>query len=317
MPSKSAQADNTFGGPWSVAKLDCVENYLRSYLKVMANQSWSKLWYIDAFSGDGTQRFKTPDSADTPALFYDQDILDFTEGSAIRALRVSQSREERNQRGIDRFVFIEMSRAKIESLQAAVRTQFPRQYPRCTFVRGDVNTELPNTLGAIPWRQGGRAVCFIDPYATQTKWSTLEAFRGTASDVWYLFPTSALIRLLPRKKLPDPTNALRLDDFFGDSAWRSLYENPQASQLALFGDESNENLKREEGGSRLLRYTKERLSTIFPGVFGPGILKTPRNTPLFALFALVSNNSPAALGPARRIAESLIHAINDTEGRRP
>ena len=208
-----------------------------------------------------------------------------------------------------------MNDSKIESLQNTVRIQFPQQYSHCTFVCGDVNTELPHVLGTIPWRQGGRAVCFIDPYATQTKWSTLEAFRGTASDV--LFPTSALIRLLPRKKLPDPTNALRLDDFFGDSTWRSLYENPQASQLALFGDESNENLKREEGGSRLLHYTKERLSTIFPGVFGPGILKTPRNTPLFALFALVSNNSLAALGPARRIAESLIHAINDTEGRRP
>ena len=87
-----ATLDEGFGGQWSVEKLECVEAYICSYLKVMQNQRW-KLSYIDAFSGEGVQRFKhsiqprNHGSVDTVNEAY---AKAFTEGSSLRALAASK-----------------------------------------------------------------------------------------------------------------------------------------------------------------------------------------------------------------------------------
>ena len=86
-PGKAAADENMFGGSWSMRKLECVQSYLDAYLKVMLNQSWADLWYIDAFSGDGMQKFKpTTEFDSTVSLLEDYDqIRGFTDGSALRA----------------------------------------------------------------------------------------------------------------------------------------------------------------------------------------------------------------------------------------
>ncbi len=124
-----------------------------------------------------------------------------------------------------------------------------------------------------------------------------------------------IIRLLPRFKMPENPNQHKLDVFFGDSSWQKLYSNPHSNQLSLF-DSTESEVERKEGPDELLSYTKTRLKTVFPGVFGPGILKTSGNAPLFALFALVSNPSSSALNIAERISEHLIREINDFGGKR-
>ena len=115
--------------------------------------------------------------------------------------------------------------------------------------------------------------------------------------------------------MPENPNQHKPDVFFGDSSWQKLYSNPHSNQLSLF-DSTESEVERKEGPDELLSYTKTRLKTVFPGVFGPGILKTSGNAPLFALFALVSNPSSSALNIAERISEHLIREINDFGGKR-
>lgn len=130
-----------FGGQWSVEKLECVEAYISSYLKVMQKQRW-ELSYIDAFSGEGIQRFKHAiqsrkhELADADNEVY---ARAFTEGSSLRALAASKEREIEGGRGFDRFYFIELNKAKLDALRCRILSQFPDCVNRCVYICGDVN----------------------------------------------------------------------------------------------------------------------------------------------------------------------------------
>jgi three-Cys-motif partner protein len=52
-----------FGSADTIRKLDCVEKYLKAYLKVMKNQSFDTI-YVDAFAGTG----EIPRAAEHPGL---------------------------------------------------------------------------------------------------------------------------------------------------------------------------------------------------------------------------------------------------------
>lgn len=122
--------ENKYGGKWSLQKLECVASYLDSYLTVMQNQRWAKLWYIDAFSGDGYQTFKDIELDDEtlPLLDEAQSCIEaFTSGSAMRAIELSNKRESCGRRAFDRFVFLEYSETKIESLRNRIAAEYPNQ----------------------------------------------------------------------------------------------------------------------------------------------------------------------------------------------
>ncbi len=78
-----------FGGTWSKSKLDCIEEYARSYLQVMQKQTWCTLDYVDAFAGRGKQLLRTGGAGSdvTGAFFEDEsegaDADAFLVGSAI------------------------------------------------------------------------------------------------------------------------------------------------------------------------------------------------------------------------------------------
>lgn len=79
-----------------------------------------------------------------------------------------------------------------------IDTEFPHLKRFTTVYRGDANEKLSKIINDIDWRFS-RGLLFLDPYATQVDWATLERVAGTKSiDVWYLFPFSALNRMLPK-----------------------------------------------------------------------------------------------------------------------
>lgn len=47
----------TYGGPWTLLKLEIVEHYFDYFVKVMKHQTF-KLCYIDAFAGSGKVNIK-------------------------------------------------------------------------------------------------------------------------------------------------------------------------------------------------------------------------------------------------------------------
>lgn len=300
-----------FGGSWSIEKLECIEGYLLSYLKVFKNQPWADLWYIDAFSGEGIQKLKTGfanavrSSDETDA---DEQLAAFTMGSSLRAIEASKRSEEDGMRGFAHLVFIELDEDKLSALRLRIADEHPDYLDRCEFLQGDVNEVLPKRLHSIPWERA-RGVAFIDPYATQMEWLTVEAFKGTRCDFWMLFPLSAIMRMLPRSHMPGDEWAAKLTRVFGDEGWKAVYN--ERRQLSLFGDADP--YERESGVNGLLEYATQRYEEVFPGVWGPGILRTTQNSPLFALYAIVPNESEQAIKISGRIAKHLLSQIEGTD----
>lgn len=299
-----------FGGSWSIEKLECVEGYLLSYLKVFKNQDWADLWYIDAFSGEGIQRLKELPESDSllnEGLDVDEQAAVFTIGSSLRAVQASKKNEGEGGRGFSHFVFIELDKAKLDALRCRIAEAHPDYLHRCSFLQGDVNEVLPMLLNRIPWKTA-RGVAFIDPYATQMEWQTVEAFKGTRCDFWMLFPLGAIMRLLPRSHRPNEEWTVRLTKVFGDEGWKIIYSEKR--QLSLFPEVDA--YEREPGIGELLAYATERYKQVFPGVCGPGILRTTQNSPLFALYAIVPNESSSARRVSSSIANHLIRQIQST-----
>jgi hypothetical protein len=93
----------------------------------------------------------------------------------------------------------------------------------------------------------------------------------------------------------------------GPHDWKkALYEPTPTGDL--FGDHSD---IRTAHPRRMAEWVKECLQTIFPGVHGPKILHQRRKDgkkgpPLYALFLLISNPEPKALGLAKRFATSVL-----------
>lgn len=315
-PSKSYLAENRFGGPWSREKLDCVQSYIKSYLQVMKKQNWADLWYIDAFSGNGLQRMKAIDGTPAPErLFssddYSEEVKGFITGSSLRAIEASMESHEAGCASFQHYIFIELNENKLNDLRKRIEANYPEEIPKCKFIPQDVNEALPEVLENINWKYE-RGVCFIDPFATQLQWSSMESFRRTKADVWLLSPLSAIIRQLPCNRMPGEAICDRLDHIFGDEGWRGLYHEPEIQQPTLFEIEepSEQQFVREHGDEELTAYITQRLESVFPGVFGPAILKTGNNAPFFLLYGLVANGSSKAIGAAGRIMRSLINSLD-------
>jgi three-Cys-motif partner protein len=297
-----------FGGTWSESKLDCVENYARSYLRVMQNQRWT-LDYVDAFAGRGRQELRAgPRAGDATGAFFEDpsdraDAGEFLVGSAIRALQASIG----SVRPFDRFRFIDADASSCRELKEGVRSQFPTLEHSVSVVCGDANKELNEYVDTVDWRTT-RALVFLDPYGLDVDWGLIQRLAATrACDVWYLFPLSGVVRMMTKSgNIPVAWEA-GLDRVFGTHEWRAEFyrPNPQQSFLAL-----DETLVRDASTGHVLGFLRSRLATAFAAVSEAGILRNSKGSPLFALLLGVSNPSPAARAAALGIANYLVKELN-------
>jgi three-Cys-motif partner protein len=302
----------TFGGPWSRLKLDCVESYAVAYLKVMQQQNWS-LHYVDAFAGQGRQQLKlvasdSDSQSENQASFEfidqdeDQARYEFLEGSALRALKVSNEAT----RGFDRFVFIEASRKAKEQLAQRALVEWPAQAAKIQLLKDDANDAIADYVKNTNWAKT-RALVFLDPFGLQVRWRTIEELAQTrACDVWYLFPIGGVIRMLPSSGQMDPMWEVKLDTLFGTTDWREAFyaDNIQGD---LFGDASRIKNANE---TKILSYIKDRMRSVFAGISEFAILRNSMGYPMFALLMGVTNPSPRAVSSALRISNHLIANLN-------
>jgi len=274
-----------FGGDWTIEKLNILSDYLDFYLKALKSQPFKKV-YIDAFAGSG--RIETRDGTEQIT------------GSIRLALQA--------QNKFDRYVFIEKNPEFAAELQNIVESEFPMLKNRVHVYAEDCNKKLAeicdvtNPSIAKFWREH-RAVLFLDPYATQVKWTTLEAVAGTqAIDLWYLFPFSAAQRMLPKDGVVESWEQ-KLNDLFGDDGWKSRFYklNPQLSLDGI--DTTIKDVNTEE----LAAYICERLKSIFPYVAdNPRFLYNTKMSPLFLFCFAVSNPKTKARDLAKRAAQDSI-----------
>ena len=278
-----------FGGNWTEEKLNIFTSYLDAYLIALQNQKFKKI-YIDAFAGTG--EIETSDGEQ------------YLVGSAKRALSAD--------RKFDQYFFIEGDEKKAAELQNMVDTEFPHMTRIVTIYCGDANEKLAKIISDVDWRFN-RGLLFLDPFATQVNWTTLETVAKTKSiDVWYLFPFSALNRMLPKNGKYETWESC-IDRLLGDSGWQTEFykEDPQISLFDLFpnagiSDSGTRKIK-DANPDHIKAYIISRLETIFPCVSKhPRVFRNSRYSPMFLFCFAISNESAAAQKLAMRIADHIL-----------
>ena len=278
----------TFGGPWTLEKLEILERYLDSYTTALKDRPF-KLTYVDAFAGDGTWQPSSGYATDVYGEF-----AELLEGSARIALEVRD-------KPFDRCVFIEKDRGRSESLR-----DLAEQYPdrRIDVIPDDANTALPSFCNSMS--SSDRAVVFLDPYATQVAWETVEAVARTQKiDCWILFPLMAISRMMPTDSEPSPSLKCKLDVVFGGrDRWEGIYQ--RSSQLSMFGDNSSR--VRASGSDLIAEQYRARLESAFDKVAPTErTFVNSTNSPMFKLFFAASN--PIGASIAVRIANHILENL--------
>ena len=284
-----------FGGTWTEEKLNIFTEYLDAYLTALQKRKFKKI-YIDAFAGTG--EIETSDGRQ------------YLAGSAKRALASDKK--------FDHYYFIEADYQKTEELQNMVNSEFPQLRPIVTIFYGDANDKLAEIIRSVDWRYN-RGLLFLDPYATQVNWTTLENIAQTKSiDVWYLFPFSALERMLPKNGKYDKWENC-IDRLLGDQRWREEFyrKDPQKTLFDLSPDSEQSDEKRmvkDANPDCIKAYILSRLETTFPCVSKLArIFTNSRMAPMFLFCFAISNESKNAQQLALRIAN---HILNKTRQRR-
>jgi len=275
-------SEQHFGGDWTKEKLDMFSGYLDAYLMALQKMNFKKI-YIDAFAGTGTITLKGGQ-------------LEIAGSTKIALMAKRQ---------FDSYYFIENDADKALVLSEMIEREFPNLKNCVTVCRGDANNVLMQLCKAIDWRYS-RALLFVDPFATEFAWSTLEMIGQTkAFDVWYLFPLVALQRMLPRKGVIEPTWRTCINRLLGDDKWEDAFykEDPQ---IDLFGTTS---VYKDVNTDSLKAYIVARLKTVFPAVAdNPKTFLNKKNSPLFLFCFAVASDNPRAQALALRIAQHILNA---------
>ena len=270
-----------FGGPWTEKKLEILHRYLNAYTTALKNQPFT-LHYVDGFAGAGSYT----ESVDEYAEFHE-----FRHGSTRIALEIED-------KPFDRLVFIEKDAGSAEALLDLTGEYLGRWIE---IIQGDANVKVPEfcrDMGNLD-----RAVVFLDPWATQASWTTVEAIANTKKiDCWVLFPLNAVTRMMPVDKEPREAWANQLDRIFGGRKyWQDTYkDSPQLSFL-----DNDPRRARAPGSEQIAARYRGRLRTAFHRVANKSLtLRNSTNAPLFEMFFAVGNPSGAA--PAMRIADHIL-----------
>lgn len=277
MTGRDDRQSPMFGGHWTLEKLDILESYLDAYTTALKEQTFN-LMYVDAFAGTGL--IELPQNDD------DVDKRDFISGSAGRAIRITD-------KAFDRLIFVEQDTKRCEDLERLRNTHYDRNIE---VINSEANYFLHNLQA--DWRKW-RGVLFLDPFATEVEWSTIEKIASyEALDTWILFPASAIARMLPKSRMPEdvePKWADKLTKIFGGESWRELYK--EAPQGELFG---NRGMERDPGVEGLISIYKRNLEHLLGGRFlqKSRTFKNSKNSVLFVFLFCVGN--PRGIKPATR-----------------
>ncbi len=288
---------HSFGGTWTLEKLERIRAYLGAYMTALKNQRF-KLGYIDAFAGTGYINQK---EADNLQPFFSEfsevaeDVKDFYDGSARIALQLENP--------FDTYIFIDKNEVRTTELEN-LKEEFPQLSGRIIIESQEANNYLQNLCGKNWLKTNRRAVMFLDPYGMQVKWETIEAIAKTqAIDLWLLFPLGVAVnRLLRNDGQISPKIEQRLSDMFGTAEWQEFFfrEDPQQD---LF--DSQPKLIKKINLKGIADYFNNRLETIFEKVANnPLYLKNSKNNPLYLLCFAVGNPKGAEI--AVRIAQNIL-----------
>lgn len=293
MGKQTKQKGSHFGGEWTLQKLHIIDEYLKSYSLVLKNLKVKKI-YVDGFAGSGKTELKTKDLDNSGFL---QEITDdgsqplVVEGSALLSLKYD----------FDEYYFLELDTNRITDLEQNIRDNYPEKISKVHFINGDSNTTLLEVISKIT--KYDRCLMFLDPYALELKWETLEAIsKCGVVDLWYLFPLS-LIRLIEKERDINEANKQKVSSILGTDEWIDKLFT-ESSQLNFFGDTHYNRVDYNQ----ILNYIIGRFSSIFSYVSPDSkVLKNEaKNSPMFMLCFMMTNNSNKAQNLAAKLVKGII-----------
>jgi three-Cys-motif partner protein len=292
---------HSFGGPWTLVKLDLLKRYLEFFNTALQNKPIPALpftrIYIDAFAGTGEC-----------AVNLGAGKRSTVAGSAKIAVDTVPH--------FNRVHLIDFNPKHVAELREQVASS--SDIDRVSIYQDDANTALCDIIKKTSWRLT-RGVLFLDPYGMTVKWETLQKVAATqALDVWYLFPLSAVYRQAANDfDKVDEGKAAALDSVLGTDAWRSVFYTESKQESLLDGGASGTH--RTAGPAEITSFVHARLCEIFKGWVSPPILLPERGgPPMFALFFAVSNPSETAVKLSKKAADHLFGMLkNQRIGKNP
>jgi three-Cys-motif partner protein len=284
-----------FGGDWTEQKLKILADYLAAYNTALKKQSFTRV-YVDAFAGTGYRKKRQREFGffDIFEEMQGGESQQFLKGSAKRALEAEPP--------FHKYIFVESDPNNVQAPEN-LRREHKDKAEAITVVQGDANDFVRDYCRREDWCSV-RAVVFLDPFATQVEWATIEAVAATqAIDIWILFPLMAVNRLLAKD--PDKACRNRLDAIFGTQGWAEKFYRTKKT-ARFFGP--TEVTQKECDFYEIGKYFLERLRAIFAGVAAnPKVFYNSRGSPLFQFFFAAGNPKGATI--AVRIADHLLKRI--------
>ncbi|WP_083708553.1 three-Cys-motif partner protein TcmP [Janthinobacterium sp. TND4EL3] len=285
---------HSFGGPWTMIKLDLLARYLAFFNTALQHrpspeQPFTRI-YIDAFAGTGECDINMGDG-----------LRSTIAGSAKIALDTAPA--------FDRLHLIDFNPKHVAELRGLVAS--PGDIDRVSIYHQDANEALNEIIQKTQWRST-RGVLFLDPYGMTVRWDTLQKVAATkALDVWYLFPLSAVYRqaAIDFNKV-DEGKAAALDSVLGTTEWRTAFYSD--SQQESFLDDGKSSARRTAGPAEITSFVHARLCEIFKGwVSAPILLPERGGPPMFALFFAVSNPAEPAVKLSKKAADHLFDMLKN------
>ena len=204
--------------------------------------------------------------------------------------------------GVQNNYFIDKKESSLEKLRNKLGQKVDLSKRKVSFKSGDANKWIIDLANVLKL-QNYAALVFLDPFGMQIDWVSIEALKGTRSDVWILVPTGVIVnRLLDKAGELKYTD--KLQSFFGlsEQEIKAIFYK-QEIKPTLFGEVESIS-KISKPIEKIAKIYVERMKGIWKYVTEEPLRLDNRNgVPLFH-FVFASNNASAI-----KIAKQIIKKI--------
>lgn len=280
---KINEPKQSWGGPWTEKKLQAFAKYVWSYLIIMKKHPYWKTIYFDGFAGSGDRGDNTSELM--PQLTITQEEERVYQGAAERVLNLADNLS------FDYYYFVDKDESSLERLKARLQAMPESKGKALVFRSGDANQWIQELAKALKQKKPSlAALALLDPFGMQINWESIEALKGTKSDVWILVPTGMIVNRLLGKQ-GELKSVEKLRSFFGmtEDEIRDAFYSAEKS-VTLFGEEEIVK-KAMKPIEKIAALYVQRLKTVWPEVTDkPLRLENSRGVPIFHLIFASNNN---------------------------
>lgn len=288
------ESQKSWGGEWTDMKLDAFEKYVKAYLTIMkkyaTENSW-KLFYFDAFAGNGSREAIPEEVNNTEVtLFGDKEIEEITEQASYKGAAECVLGCNIDGFSFDYYYFVDKNEKSLQTLEEKLKKTFPDKAKCMAFKLGDANERILELVDYVKSHPKCAVLILLDPFGMQLNWETLQVLKDIKHiDLWILVPSGVIInRLLTRNgKIMCPE---RLEKSFGMSIDKiQNYFYTQVKEPSLFGEITRQQ-KRDGTINKIAQLYLDLLRGEFAHVIEePLILRNSMNCPIFH-FVFASHN---------------------------